>query len=647
MKTRLFLLAALQLFVALSKTTHAQAIFTYQGRVTDNGRAFNGSGQLKFALVTGTNLNVQATAMATNTSGFITGIGVINSGSGYTNPPTVTISGGGGSGATAKATVSGGNVTAITITDAGSGYTSGPSVTIAPPPRDVDYTTYWSNDGTSVNGSEPSNAVPVAVSDGLFTIALGDTGLANMAAIPLTVFNSQTNLQLLIWFDDSANGFAMLTPAQNLTPAPYATYAASASAVSGTPNASGAPNIISGSSANSVARGVTGATIAGGGTTNYVGFSYINSVFGDFGTVSGGADNIASNQFATVAGGVQNVASSTYTTVSGGEANIASGDGATVGGGGANLASGYVSTVAGGVQNQAVGTYATISGGYNNYASGDDSVIPGGSFNYAPGSKSFAAGFQAQAIYDGSFVWADSTGTTFSSTTTNQFAVRASGGALFEARVNVGAGGGDYRQLALGGGNSTGFLYGSFVKFADGVHLGYNYYADAAGSDVIANSGGATSRLTVGYGFIGLYVGAVNAAPTTQRLLANSSGVTVNGTFNNSSDRNVKQDFTQVSSAQILDKVTRLPISEWSYKEDAATRHVGPVAQDFFSIFNIGTDDKHIAPMDEGGVALAAIQGLNKKLESENAELKARLEKLELTISELQNKTPDATSISH
>jgi hypothetical protein len=51
--------------------------------------------------------------------------------------------------------------------------------------------------------------------------------------------------------------------------------------------------------------------------------------------------------------------------------------------------------------------------------------------------------------------------------------------------------------------------------------------------------------------------------------------------------------------------------------------------------------------MDEGGVALAAIQGLNKKLESENAELKARLEKLELTISELQNKTPDATSISH
>ena len=215
---------------------------------------------------------------------------------------------------------------------------------------------------------------------------------------------------------------------------------------------------------------------------------------------------------------------------------------------------------------------------------------------------------------------------------------------LLEANVNIGVGGGDYHQLALGGGNSTGYLYGSYVKFADGVHLGYNYFADAAGNSVIANSGGATSRLTVGYGFISLNIGGVNSAPTTQRLLANSSGVTVNGTFNNSSDRNAKRDFAQISPAQMLDKVSRLPISEWSYQEDAATRHVGPVAQDFYSLFNIGTDDKHIAPMDEGGVALAAIQGLNAKLEEENVELKARLAKLELAVSELQKKINHRTA---
>ena len=57
----------------------------------------------------------------------------------------------------------------------------------------------------------------------------------------------------------------------------------------------------------------------------------------------------------------------------------------------------------------------------------------------------------------------------------------------------------------------------------------------------------------------------------------------------------------------------------------------------------LGADDKHIATVDADGVALAAIQGLNEKVEvrsqkseisiqklqAENAELKQRLEKLE------------------
>ncbi len=130
------------------------SVISYQGRVTDNGTNITGAGQFEFALVTSTNVGLQATAVATNTSGFITGIRVVNPGNGYTTAPTITVSGGGGSGATASATVSGGKVTSITVTDAGSGYTSAPTVTIAPPPPDVDYTTHWSNDGTSVAGSD-------------------------------------------------------------------------------------------------------------------------------------------------------------------------------------------------------------------------------------------------------------------------------------------------------------------------------------------------------------------------------------------------------------------------------------------------------------------------------------------------------------
>jgi UDP-N-acetylmuramate-alanine ligase len=56
------------------------------------------------------------------------------------------------------------------------------------------------------------------------------------------------------------------------------------------------------------------------------------------------------------------------------------------------------------------------------------------------------------------------------------------------------------------------------------------------------------------------------------------------------------------------------------------------MAQDFHTAFAVGEDDRHITEVDEGGVALAAIQGLNQKLEearAENTELKKRLEALE------------------
>ena len=111
-----------------------------------------------------------------------------------------------------------------------------------------------------------------------------------------------------------------------------------------------------------------------------------------------------------------------------------------------------------------------------------------------------------------------------------------------------------------------------------------------------------------------------------------SGGLTVNGTFVSASDRNGKENFAPVQPREVLEKVVALPLSSWNFKADPATRHVGPMAQDFYAAFGVGPDDKHIATVDADGVALAAIQGLNQKLEEqrvENAELKARLEKLE------------------
>ena len=56
----------------------------------------------------------------------------VNNGVGYNNVPTLTASGGGGTGATLTATVSGGSLTGVTITNAGSGYLSAPTITVTP-----------------------------------------------------------------------------------------------------------------------------------------------------------------------------------------------------------------------------------------------------------------------------------------------------------------------------------------------------------------------------------------------------------------------------------------------------------------------------------------------------------------------------------
>jgi hypothetical protein len=77
------------------------------------------------------------------------------------------------------------------------------------------------------------------------------------------------------------------------------------------------------------------------------------------------------------------------------------------------------------------------------------------------------------------------------------------------------------------------------------------------------------------------------------------------------------------NSRKVLERVASLPISSWNFKTDETTRHIGPMAQDFYAAFNVGTDDKHIATVDEDGVALAAIQGLNEKLKEKDAQIEA------------------------
>ena len=96
------------------------------------------------------------------------------------------------------------------------------------------------------------------------------------------------------------------------------------------------------------------------------------------------------------------------------------------------------------------------------------------------------------------------------------------------------------------------------------------------------------------------------------------------------SDRNIKDNIALVDRTDVLARLMAVPVTSWNYKsEGSAVRHIGPMAQDFHVAFGVGQDDRHIHALDANGVALAAIQALNAKLEAENAELKQRLSNIE------------------
>jgi trimeric autotransporter adhesin len=106
------------------------------------------------------------------------------------------------------------------------------------------------------------------------------------------------------------------------------------------------------------------------------------------------------------------------------------------------------------------------------------------------------------------------------------------------------------------------------------------------------------------------------------------------------SDRNAKEHFTAIDPQAVLAKVATLPITEWNYKDDKTAQHIGPMAQDFHAEFGLcGTDDKHISVLDENGVTLAAIQGLNQKLNEKDAVIQkqsAQIQQLQQSVAELR-----------
>jgi hypothetical protein len=349
-------------------------------------------------------------------------------------------------------------------------------------------------------------------------------------------------------------------------------------------------SVISGGFNNYVGIFSTGAFI-GGGQANRILNSSSNSVIaggeshqisGAHSSIGGGLGQTNRASFAFIGGGKWNRINfdSDYSFIAGGIFNAIEDFArtATISGGNGNTIhfEGGGSTIGGGGANSILSwaDHATIGGGLANSIrpNAEYATIPGGRLNSAT-NYAFAAGRRAKANHTGSFVWADSTDADFASQRDDQFRVRAEGGARFD--FNAG----------------------------EWVDLRYQ-------SNIL----------------------------TSARIIHTSSGgyLSLGGTWVNSSDRERKTHFTPVDPQAVLAKVAALPLSEWSYRNEGNTlRHVGPMAQDFHAAFRLGGDNRSIATVDADGVALAAIQGLNQKLEEKNAEIESlttRLHALEQVV---------------
>lgn len=323
----------------------------------------------------------------------------------------------------------------------------------------------------------------------------------------------------------------------------------------------------------------TSPNLIGGSTHNLIAAGLRGATIGGGGSATLGefqqtddGRNRVWDHYGTIAGGLGNVAG----TDDGDPANAYF---AAVGGGLNNRATGSLSTVAGGSNNEATGGVATVVGGVVNKATGHGSTALGGQGNIASALASLAGGTNARADQPRCMVF-------------NNWSSAS------DASCN-------------------GWPYSFHIYGDNGLSIDYN----------VRLAGGFGNRWV----HVGKQVGGQTIATWTGAYLSDT------GQWQGSSDEARKQDFAEVDKAALLDQVLSLPVTSWRYRSDPeGPRHIGPTAQDFNAAFGLGEGLATIGSIDANGVALAALQGLNAKLEAIRAAKDVEIAALRAELSELR-----------
>ncbi len=207
-------------------------------------------------------------------------------------------------------------------------------------------------------------------------------------------------------------------------------------------------------------------------------------------------------------------------------------------------------------------------------------------------------------------------------------------GSSTDLTFQTGSGASSYNGFNLaatpGGFFSINGLFGAGGTYLYDQLLKINYFHSGTSSTTRWQFNGSTVAAPLSVGF--------------NSTTGNGAFLSGGGVWTNASSRTFKDTFASVDPVSVLDKLVAMPVMTWFYKDNHGDgQHIGPVAEDFAEVFGFGDNEKYIGTVDESGVALAAIQGLNKKVEAENSTLKrqnadlhskldaltARLDKLE------------------
>jgi len=453
---------------------------------------------------------------------------------------------------------------------------------------------------------------------------------------------------------------------------------------------------ISGGRSNMIASQVNAASI-GGGIRNTIGLDAQNAVIGGGSnnavsardSVIGGGDNnriLSGAEYALISGGRINVihSNAVKSVISGGENNqiLRGSSYGVIGGGSANVIStnAFYARVGGGVLNNVdrESPYSVVGGGVGNIIGpfSPSTIIGGGTQNQvgSGSTNSLIAGGANNQI------GTNSVGAIISGGRNNTIQANASGSVISGGQENEIEAFSSHAVIVGGHGNSIGSNgFGNVIAngFQNTIKNGSEY--SVIGSGYFNNIEGTYGVIPGGY-FNQVQASYSMAAGTLAQVSSNHHGSFVwadaslrtpprfSSTTSNSvsmyaaggyyfhsgpgnlgvqlnpnatawavlSDRHAKENFDPIDTAEILQKVSDLPLTAWTYKHDPDhRRYIGPVAQDFHAAFGLGNDTS-ITTVDTDGIALAAIQALAKekevfgvrvsKLEEENARLHEELE---------------------